>query len=109
MSTYLGQSPRALLGTAFANAVELILGCIALFHGQIRIVQAIVRYLTRVVFLDKTTVDWSAQMLGSVLSNFFFLTASFVGTVTPGQGIARPHATHMQRVLTTTSASVKHG
>ncbi|KAH9046100.1 hypothetical protein EDB84DRAFT_713652 [Lactarius hengduanensis] len=62
MSSYLRQTPRALLGTAFANSVELIVGLVALFHGQIRIVQTI--------------------MLGSVLSNFsFILTAFFVGVV----------------------------
>ncbi|KAH8983528.1 hypothetical protein EDB92DRAFT_1819454 [Lactarius akahatsu] len=62
LPSYLRRTPRALLGTAFANAVELIVGLVALFHGQIRIVQTI--------------------MLGSVLSNFsFILTAFFVGMV----------------------------
>ncbi|KAI9453319.1 hypothetical protein BJY52DRAFT_1289682 [Lactarius psammicola] len=61
MSLYLRRTPRALLGTTFANAVELIVGLVALFRGQIRIVQAI--------------------MLGSVLSNLFILTASFVASL----------------------------
>ncbi|CAG8718204.1 10249_t:CDS:2, partial [Scutellospora calospora] len=48
-----GQTLGGLLNATFGNAVELIIAIVALFHGQIRVVQA--------------------SMLGSVLSNILLV------------------------------------
>ncbi|KAH8979968.1 hypothetical protein EDB86DRAFT_3088322 [Lactarius hatsudake] len=77
MSLFLGQTPRALLGAAFSNAVELIVGRVALFHGQVRIVQTIAVSLMWIAWMTpstySSTVD-SPELMVSYYAALFFLT-----------------------------------
>ena len=64
MSLSLGQTLAGLLNATFGNAIEIIVGLVALFKGEYRIVQTAV---CTQIFL-RTRV-YPVQMLGSILSN----------------------------------------
>jgi len=69
MSLSLGQTLAGLLNATFGNAVEVIVGLVALLKGEVRIVQTSVcnrPYL-------RTTHVYHAQMLGSILSNILLV------------------------------------
>ncbi len=70
MSVSLGQTLAGLLNATFGNAVEIIVGIVALFKGEIRIVQTSV--CTRPRTFLRTRVH-RAQMLGSILSNILLV------------------------------------
>jgi len=71
MSLSLGQVLAGLLNATFGNAVEVIVGLVALFKGEVRIVQTSV--CTRPYLRVRTTHVYHAQMLGSILSNILLV------------------------------------
>jgi Ca2+:H+ antiporter len=70
MSLSLGQTLAGLLNVTFSNAVEIIVGIVALFKGEVRIVQTSV--CTRISNLSPTRV-YRTQILGSILSNILLI------------------------------------
>jgi Ca2+:H+ antiporter len=68
MSLSLGQTLAGLLNATFGNAVEIIVGTVALFKGEVRIVQTSV---CARIFLR--THVYRVQMLGSILSNILLV------------------------------------
>ena len=70
MSLSLGQTLAGLLNVTFSNAVEIIVGIVALFKGEVRIVQTSV--CTRISNLSSTSV-YRTQILGSILSNILLI------------------------------------
>lgn len=73
MSLSLGQTLAGLLNATFGNAVEIIVGLVALFKGEFRIVQTSV--CTRRSTSPYTCLPCAltAQMLGSILSNILLV------------------------------------
>ena len=72
MSLSLGQTLAGLLNATFGNAVEIIVGIVALFKGEVRIVQTSV--CTRPDgFIRIRTYVYLLQMLGSILSNILLV------------------------------------
>ena len=69
MSLSLGQTLAGLLNATFGNAVEIIVGLVALFKGEVRIVQTSV--CIRIFF--SVTYVYCVQMLGSILSNILLV------------------------------------
>jgi Ca2+:H+ antiporter len=70
MSLSLGQTLAGLLNATFGNAVEIIVGIVALFKGEVRIVQTSVCIRREILFIRLFT--W-LQMLGSILSNILLV------------------------------------
>ena len=68
ISLSLGQTLAGLLNATFGNAVEIIVGLVALFKGEFRIVQTSV--CTRILLRTRV---YSEQMLGSILSNLLLV------------------------------------
>ena len=68
ISLSLGQTLAGLLNATFGNAVEIIVGLVALFKGEFRIVQTSVR--TRILLRTRV---YREQMLGSILSNILLV------------------------------------
>jgi Ca2+:H+ antiporter len=79
MSLSLGQTLAGLLNATFGNAVEIIVGIVALFKGEVRIVQTSVRTRSEPSLYTCLTHVYLSQMLGSILSNILLvLGCSFV-------------------------------
>ena len=84
MSLSLGQTLAGLLNATFGNAVEMIVGIVALLKGEIRIVQTSVCTRSEVFSSYHThSYTWLPflQMLGSILSNILLVLGCsfFVG------------------------------
>ena len=101
MSLSLGQTLAGLLNATFGNAVEIIVGIVALLKGELRIVQTSVCTRSDEPLLRATltrthgTVTF-LQMLGSILSNILLvLGCSFVAGMFESFGSmnARAHLT----------------
>ncbi|SRR6266852_1661386 len=80
MSLSLGQTLAGLLNATFGNAVEIIVGIVALLKGEVRIVQTSVCTRPEACLITLTrTRGYLLQMLGSILSNILLvLGCSFV-------------------------------
>lgn len=70
MSLSLGQTLAGLLNATFGNAVEIIVGIVALLKDEVQIVQSSVCTRTE-AFLR--TRGYLSQMLGSILSNILLV------------------------------------
>ena len=68
MSLSLGQTLAGLLNATFGNAIEIIVGLVALFKGEFRIVQTSV-----CTQISLSTCVYRGQMLGSILSNILLV------------------------------------
>lgn len=97
MSLSLGQTLAGLLNATFGNAVEIIVGLVALFKGEVRIVQTSV--CTRIFI---RTHAYHVQMLGSILSNILLvLGCSFLAGMSkdqfhdPVRSLEAPHRWHL--------------
>ena len=100
MSLSLGQTLAGLLNATFGNAVELIVGIVALLKGELRIVQTSVCTRSEVFSSYHThSYTWLPflQMLGSILSNILLvLGSSFVAGMFESFGSMNARA-HLRR------------
>lgn len=72
-----GSTIGSLLNATFGNAVELILGVIALKEGLIRVVQGLGFYGCKTMERERElTCAFSASVLGSILSNILLASSS---------------------------------